>query len=275
MNILKVGSYIEHLVEFLLDNFEPVFSAISVFIQGFIDVFEYNLLIVPPIIVTVVLALIALILAGKKVSLFTFSSLVFVFYTGIWIPFIQTFVLVLVSAVFSLLMGIPAGILASKYNLVDKCLTPVLDFMQTMPPFVYLIPASILFGIGEVPGIISTIIFSMPPCIRLTKLGLTQVPKELEEVGHSFGLTNIQLLRKIKLPMAMPSIMAGINQSIMLSLSMVVISSMIGAKGLGKQVLEAIQRMDIALGFEAGLGVVILAIILDRITGGIKLKNNV
>jgi len=142
--------------------------------------------------------------------------------------------------------------------------------MQTMPPFVYLIPAVMFFGIGQVPAVISTVIFAMPPAIRLTKLGLNQVPKELIEVGNSFGFTPFELLLKIQLPMATPSILAGINQSIMLSLSMVVIASMIGASGLGSNVLNGIQKMEIGVGFEAGLSVVILAIILDRITGNMR-----
>lgn len=271
MNVIPVGAVVERFVNFLQSNYGAVFEAISDVIKGFMGGTQTLLLSLPPILFVLILAGLAYFLANWKVSLFTFGSLVFVFYIGIWVYFIQTFVLVLVSAILSLAIGLPLGVLIARYNTLDRLLTPILDFMQTMPPFVYLIPAALLFGTGEVPGIISTIIFSMPPAIRLTKLGLRQVPEELEEVGQSFGLTGFQMLYKIKLPMALPSIMAGINQSIMLSLSMVVIASMIGAEGLGSQVLTGIQRLEIGIGFEAGLGVVILAVILDRMTGSIKL----
>jgi glycine betaine/proline transport system permease protein len=149
---------------------------------------------------------------------------------------------------------------------VGRLLRPVLDLMQTMPAFVYLIPAAMFFGLGRVPGIVATIIFAMPPAVRLTSLGIRQVPKERVEAGLAFGCTRLQLLLKVQLPSARPSIMAGVNQTIMLALSMVVIASMIGAGGLGDTVLRGIQRLDVGLGFEGGLGVVILAIILDRIT---------
>lgn len=274
MNLIPIGAVVEQFVNFLQDNYSAFFDGITRIIQGFMGGTQTLLLSLPPIVFVIILAILAYVLANWKVSLFTFGSLVLVFYIGIWIYFIQTFVLVLVSAIISLAIGLPTGVLMSRYKMLDRVITPVLDLMQTMPPFVYLIPAALLFGTGEVPGIISTIIFSMPPAIRLTKLGLDQVPDELEEVGHSFGLNGFQMLYKIKLPMALPSIMAGINQSIMLSLSMVVIASMIGAEGLGSQVLKGIQRLQIGVGFEAGLGVVILAVILDRITGSVDLSRN-
>lgn len=274
MNLIPIGSVIENLIKFLQNNYGGFFEAISNVISGFMGWTQTLLLSLPPLVFVIILAVLALVLANWKVALFTFGSLVVVFYTGIWIYFIQTFVLVLVSAIISLAIGLPIGVLISRYKKLDRIVTPILDFMQTMPPFVYLIPAALLFGTGEVPGIISTVIFSMPPAIRLTKLGLNQVPDELEEVGNSFGLNGFQMLYKIKLPMALPSMMAGINQSIMLSLSMVVIASMIGAEGLGSQVLKGIQRLEIGVGFEAGLGVVILAVILDRITGSLDLTRN-
>lgn len=269
MNI-PIGLFVEKFIDFLLDNFQPVFSSISTVIEGFMSGVESALLYLPPLIFMVILASIAWFLANRNIAIFTILSLLLVFGMGLWISFVQTFVLVIVSGMFSLIIGIPMGILSSSYKRLDRITTPILDFMQTMPPFVYLIPAVMFFGIGQVPGVISTVIFAMPPAIRLTKLGLKQVPDELEEVGHSFGLKPMEMLFKIKLPMALPSIMAGINQSIMLSLSMVVIASMIGASGLGSKVLNGIQRMEIGIGFEAGLSVVILAIILDRITGNIR-----
>lgn len=274
MNLIPIGSVVEQFVNFLQDNYGGFFETIADAIEGFMGWTQMLLLSLPPLVFVIILAALAYVLANWKVSLFTFASLVLVFYMGIWIYFIKTFVLVLVSALISLAIGLPLGVLSSRYKKIDRIITPVLDFMQTMPPFVYLIPAALLFGTGEVPGIISTVIFSMPPAIRLTKLGLNQVPEELEEVGNSFGLNGAQMLYKIRLPMALPSIMAGINQSIMLALSMVVIASMIGAEGLGSQVLTGIQRLEIGVGFEAGLGVVILAVILDRITGSVDLSRN-
>ena len=163
-------------------------------------------------------------------------------------------------------LGIPLGIWAARSDPVERIVRPVLDLMQTMPAFVYLIPAAMFFGLGRVPGVVATIIFAMPPAVRLTNLGIRQVPEELIETGLAFGCTSGQLLLKVQLPTARPSIMAGVNQTIMLALSMVVIASMIGAGGLGDTVLRGIQRLDVGLGFEGGLGVVILAIILDRIT---------
>jgi len=266
---LGIGTSIEKLIDFLLAHFGPLFDFISRVIGGFMDSTSSALLSLPPLIIILGFVIIAWVVADKKVAIFTFLGLLLIFGMGLWVVTIETFVLVLVATIIALLLGIPMGILISNNRLLDRLVTPVLDFMQTMPPFVYLIPAVMFFGIGNVPGIMATVIFSMPPAIRLTKLGLQQVPDELEEVGHSFGSTPIQMLVKIKLPLALPAIMTGVNQSIMLSLSMVVIASMIGASGLGGEVLNGIQRMEIGIGFEAGLAVVILAIILDRITSGI------
>jgi glycine betaine/proline transport system permease protein len=174
--------------------------------------------------------------------------------------------LVLAASTVALAVGLPIGISMARSDLVESLIRPVLDFMQTMPPFVYLIPAAIFFGLGTVPGAIATVVFAMPPAVRLTNLGIRQVNKEQIEAGLAFGCTRRQLLTKVQLPLAMPSIMAGVNQTIMLALSMVVIASMIGAGGLGNTVLTGIQRLNVGLGFEGGLGVVILAILLDRIT---------
>jgi glycine betaine/proline transport system permease protein len=178
----------------------------------------------------------------------------------------QTFALVLASAFIALLIGIPLGIWSAKNETAQKIIRPVLDFMQTMPAFVYLIPAVLFFGLGTVPGAFATIIFAMPPVVRLTSLGIKQVPEEIVEATKAFGATPRQLLIKVQLPLAMPTILAGINQTIMMALSMVVIASMIGAKGLGEIVLQGISQLRIGLGFESGLAVVLLAIILDRIT---------
>ncbi|MHA7834626.1 MAG: ABC transporter permease, partial [Algiphilus sp.] len=184
----------------------------------------------------------------------------------LWEQTMDTLGLVLAATLVALGVGLPSGVAMAKSDIVAAVVRPVLDFMQTLPAFVYLIPAVLFFGLGEVPGTIATVIFSMPPAVRLMNLGIRHVPVENVEAGRAFGCNSAQLLFKVELPLAMPSIMAGVNQTIMLALSMVVIASMIGAGGLGNTVLTGIQRLDVGLGFEGGLGVVILAIILDRLT---------
>ena len=184
----------------------------------------------------------------------------------LWAPTASTLALVLTATIFSLLVGLPLGVLGAKSELAHRAMRPILDLMQTLPAFVYLIPAAMFFGLGKVPGTIATIVFAMPPAVRLTDLGIRQVRADIVEAGRAFGCTETQLLFKVQIPNALPSIMAGVNQNIMLGLSMVVIASMIGAGGLGNEVLRGIQRMDIGLGFEGGIGVVLLAIVLDRIT---------
>lgn len=185
---------------------------------------------------------------------------------GLWDNTIKTLALVLAATLIALIIGLPLGILMAKNNTANKLIRPILDFMQTMPAFVYLIPAVYFFDLGTVPGAVATIIFAMPPVVRLTNLGIRQVPADVVEAAKSFGATSSQLLYKVQMPLAVPTIMAGLNQTIMLSLSMVVISAMIGADGLGKTVYEGITQMNIAKGFEGGLAVVIMAMLLDRIT---------
>ncbi len=185
----------------------------------------------------------------------------------------ETLSLVIASTLMAMIIGLPLGIAMARKDSVAAIVRPILDLMQTMPAFVYLIPAAMFFGLGAVPGAIATVIFAMPPVVRLTNLGIRQVHHEFIEAGNAFGCTSTQLLFKIQLPNALPSIMAGINQTIMLSLSMVVIASMIGAGGLGNTVLTGIQRLDVGTGFEGGLAVVILAVILDRITQSLGQKS--
>jgi glycine betaine/proline transport system permease protein len=184
----------------------------------------------------------------------------------------QTLALIITASLFSLLVGIPVGIWAAKSDTVDTLVRPILDFMQTMPPFVYLIPAVVLFGLGTVPGVIATFIFATPPCVRLTNLGIRQVSEEAIEAAKSFGSTPTQLLFKVELPMALPTILAGVNQTVLLALSMVVIAALIGSSGLGQPVVEGLQQLRIGKGFEGGLGIVILAIFLDRITQAVGEK---
>jgi glycine betaine/proline transport system permease protein len=185
---------------------------------------------------------------------------------GVWDDTMTTLAIVVISVLVSLLIGIPLGISAARSDRVYGVIRPILDFMQTMPSFVYLLPAVFFFGLGKVPAVVATFIYAVPPCIRLTNLGIRQVPAETVEAGKAFGTTAWQLLLKIQLPLAIPNIMAGINQTIMMALAMVVICSMIGTAGLGLEVLTGIQRLDLGRAFIAGISIVIMAMILDRIT---------
>jgi glycine betaine/proline transport system permease protein len=212
-------------------------------------------------------------LAGRNVGLFTFVSFVFFLNLQLWEQTIDTLTLVLLATLIAVTVGIPLGIVAALSQGFYRIVMPVLDFMQTMPAFVYLIPAIPFFGIGKVSAIFTTVIFAMPPAIRFTCLGIKQVPPELIEAANAFGSTTHQKLVKLQLPLAIPTIMAGINQTIMLALSMVVIAAMIGAKGLGGEVWTAIQRLEAGRGFQAGIVIVILAMILDRISQRIGRNN--
>ncbi|MGB6105390.1 MAG: proline/glycine betaine ABC transporter permease [Pusillimonas sp.] len=185
---------------------------------------------------------------------------------GLWDKLIQTFSLVLVSTLVSIVLGVPIGIVAARSRLLRRVLTPVLDVMQTLPSFVYLIPVLMLFGLGKVPALFATIIYAVPPLIRLTILGLRQVDPDIMEAAQAFGVTRWQMLTRVTLPLARPSIMAGINQTTMMALAMVVVASMIGARGLGEDVLAGIQTLDVGRGLQAGVAIVILAIVIDRIT---------
>lgn len=266
---VPIASYAEDFVWFLLDNFQSVFDFISGHISSLVEQLNFALGYLPPWVLILILALLAWRLANWGTAVFTVIGLLIVENLGLWDPIVESTALILVAEVLVILIGIPLGILAAKSDWVDRIIRPILDFMQTMPAFVYLIPAVMLFGLGIVPGVIATVIFALPPLVRLTNLGIRQVPTDLVEAGEAFGSSTMQLLLKVQLPMANPTIMTGINQSIMLALSMVVISAMIGAGGIGSEVLRGIQRLDVGRGFAAGLAVVVLAIIMDRITQNI------
>ena len=244
------------------------FFTLSIGIGGFIDSFQHVLYGIPFYITIAVLAILAWMKSGKGTAVFTVLGLLLIYGMGFWEETMQTLALVLSSTCLALLLGVPLGIWTANSNRCNKIMRPILDFMQTMPAFVYLIPAVLFFGLGTVPGAFATVIFAMPPVVRLTGLGIRQVPKNVVEASRSFGATPWQLLYKVQLPLALPTIMTGINQTIMMSLSMVVIAAMISAGGLGEVVLKGITQMKIGLGFEGGIAVVILAIVLDRITQG-------
>ncbi|UFJ43222.1 proline/glycine betaine ABC transporter permease [Brevibacillus humidisoli] len=248
------------------DSLEGLFDLIGAIIGTTVDGLEFGLTYFPSWVYIILFTAIAWLISTRSIALFTLIGLFLIDNLGYWENTMFTLALVLTSALISIIVGIPLGILCGKSDRTQQIVTPVLDFMQTMPAFVYLIPAVTFFSLGAVPGVIASVIFAMPPTIRLTNLGIRQVPKDLVEAADSFGSTGGQKLVKVQLPMAKATIMAGINQSIMLSLSMVVIASMIGAKGLGADVYRAVTQLKIGEGFEAGLAIVILAIMLDRLT---------
>lgn len=228
-----------------------------------------TLSIYPAILMAILLSGVALVTGGTGLAVFSVFGFCLIILMGYWVATMETLALVIAATFFALLVGVPAGIWSARNAIVNRLIRPLLDFMQTMPAFVYLIPAVLFFGLGRVPGAIATLIFAMPPAVRLTSLGIRQVPKEVVEAAQAFGATPAQLLFKAQLPIALPTILAGLNQTIMLALSMVVIGGMIGAGGLGEVVLSGITQMKIDVGFESGIAVVILAVFLDRITQSI------
>lgn len=265
---LPLAEWIESFVEYLTDSFAVFFDSlsngVSFLSEGFVTLLSY----VPAIALIVLIALIAWWVVNWKLGLFTLIGMGLINNLGYWSETIETLSLIVISVLIAIVIGVPIGIWMSQKNSVQAVVTPILDFMQTMPAFVYLIPAVIFFGVGMVPGVVSTIIFSMPPTVRLTNLGLRQVDAELIEASNAFGSSTGQRLTKVQIPLAMPTMMAGINQTIMLSLSMVVVASLVGAPGLGTVVYRAITQIQIGAGFEGGLALVILAMVLDRITQG-------
>ena len=263
---LPIGHWVDQAVHYLLDHDAAAFDAVGRAIEGLAALIEHGLQAVPTWMMMAFFIGIGLWRVGWRFALFAAASLLLISATGFWDQTVITLGLTLSSTIISLALGVPLGIWAARSKLVSTIVRPILDLMQTMPAFVYLIPAAMLFGLGRVPGILSTVIFAMPPAVRLTSLGIRQVNMELVEAGLAFGCTPRQLLYKVQIPNALPSIMQGVNQTIMMALSMVIIASMVGAGGLGTEVLASIQRLDIGLGFESGLSVVLLAIILDRIT---------
>lgn len=252
--------------DWLLPKMSGFFDQISDILRAFIDGVTNLLIIIPPEVIAIVLILLAWKIAGKGIALFTLIGCLYIGSVDLWEESMQTVAIVIVSTVISVAVGIPLGILSATNKLVDKIVRPILDFMQTLPSFVYLIPSILLFGLGSVPAVIATFIFAAPPAVRMTTLGIRQVPEDVIEASKAFGSTSRQLLFKVQLPLALPTIMAGVNQSIMLALSMAVVASMIGAPGLGSTVLTGISTVNVGLGLTGGLAIVVLAIILDRIT---------
>jgi len=270
---IPLGEIINKIFDQLIPVITPFFKSVSNGLEVILNGFEQFLLLFPPLILAVAVAILVWLFVNKKLGIFAAVAAVFIYGLGLWEQTIGTLAIVLSGTLISLVVGIPLGILASQSDSCEKILRPILDFMQTLPSFVYLIPAVIFFGLGKVSAVVATLIFAMPPAIRLTNLGIRQVPADMVEAAKSFGSTRFQILKYVQLPLALPTIMAGVNQCIMMALSMSVIAAMIGAGGLGRDVLKAMQTVDIGLGVEGGLGIVLLAILLDRITENVTKKH--
>ena len=269
---LPVAEVVNVGVDWLIINLAVLFDGIKFVTARVLNGLEKFLLWLPWWAILVLLTLVAWRLASVRVAIFTVAAMYFIGMLGLWKLCMATLALIATAVLISVILGIPIGIISARSNRVDNIVRPVLDVMQTMPAFVYLIPALMFFGIGKVPGVLATVIFAVPPSVRLTNLGIRQVPKDLVEAAHTFGSTQNQLLFKVQLPVALPSIMAGINQTIMLSLSMVVLAAMIAAGGLGREVIMALGQVDVGRGFVAGTAIVLVAMVLDRITQSLAKK---
>jgi glycine betaine/proline transport system permease protein len=265
-SVIPLDVWVEHGLDWVVNNFRFIFQAVRAPIDTVLTGIETTLTWVAPPVMLVLIGLIAWQIAGRKMAIGAVLSMTFVGLIGAWDAAMVTLALVFTSVFFCVVVGLPTGIWLARNDRAAKITRPILDAMQTTPAFVYLVPIVMLFGIGNVPGVVVTIIFALPPLIRLTNLGIRQVPGDLIEAAHSFGASDRQLLFKVQLPLAMPTIMAGVNQTLMLSLSMVVIASMIAVGGLGQMVLRGIGRLDMGLATIGGVGIVLLAIIIDRLT---------
>ncbi len=272
---LPIGTWFQDLVNWLEDNIGPVFDFINLVVKSAVTGLAAVLTFLPGIVMVLIFAALALWLRGWKFAIFTLIGFALIESMQEMHSAMLTLSLVIVASVLAVLIAVPLGILSARRERVSQVVRPVLDLMQTMPAFVYLIPVIFFFNIGAVPGVVATVVFALPPGVRLTELGIRQVDREVVEAGEAFGSPPRRVLTGIQLPLAMPSIMAGINQVIMLALSMVVIAGMVGAEGLGSEVFTAVTRVQLGAGFEAGLSVVILAVFLDRITAALGSRSPV
>lgn len=272
---IPLDDWVTNLINYLVDNFRPLFQAIGWPINLILESIESLFLSVPPLIFLVIIGLVVWQFAGGKVAIYSIIALSLIGFVGTWQEAMVSLSLVVTAVAFCLVAGIPLGIACAKSDRLERIIRPLLDVMQTVPTFVYLIPVVMLFGIGEVPGTIATIVFALPPLIRLTNLGIRQVSEEVVEAAIAFGSTPNQVLWEAQIPLAMPTILAGVNQSILMALSMSVITSMIAVPGLGLMVLQGVGRLDVGLAAVGGLGIVLLAIMLDRITQALGNRQSV
>jgi glycine betaine/proline transport system permease protein len=266
---LEIGQQVDTLINWLLDAFPWVFDAISTVMGTPVEWLTDALTGIPTGILLAIFTVAAFLARRWAFALFTLVAFLLIVSMDLWQETMETLAVVAVATAIAAAVGIPLGVVAARRRVVSVVVRPVLDFMQTLPVFVYLIPVVFFFGIGVVPGVVATTMFAIPPAVRLTELGIRQVDREVVEAAHAFGAHPRQVLREVQLPLALPSIMAGINQVIMLALSMVVVAGLAGAAGVGTVVVRAVTQLDVAAGFEGGLAVVILAIYLDRLTGAL------
>jgi glycine betaine/proline transport system permease protein len=264
--VIPLDDWITYFVDWLVDGYRWFFQIIKWPVELTLSNLENGLQAIPPLLIILAFALIAWKVSGIRLAIFSFAALTFIGLLGLWEETMITLAMVLCSVIFCTIVGVPLGICAGRSDRFDALLRPCLDAMQTTPAFVYLVPIVMLFSIGNVAGVLATIVFALPPIIRLTSLGIRQVHPELVEAALAFGATNWQVLRRVQIPLALPTIMAGLNQTIMMALSMVVIAALIGAGGLGAPVVLGLNSLDIGLATIGGLSIVLLAIVLDRIT---------
>ncbi|MGK7919684.1 MAG: glycine betaine/L-proline ABC transporter substrate-binding protein ProX [Trichodesmium sp.] len=270
---LALDEWVNTLVNFLVDNFRPLFQAISLPISGTLETVKSTFLAIPPLFFLIIIGLLVWQLTGRKIAVYSIIALCLIGFCGAWEAAMVSLSLILTAVIFCMLIGIPLGIACAVSDRFNQVLRPLLDAMQTLPTFVYLVPVVMLFGIGEVSGIIATFVFAVPPLIRLTNLGIRQVSPEVVEAGLAFGSTRQQVLWEVQIPLALPTILAGVNQAILLALSMSVVTSMIGVEGLGQMVLQGLGRLNVGLAAVGGLGIVLIAVMLDRITQAISQGN--
>ncbi|MDB9312988.1 ABC transporter permease subunit [Spirulina sp. CS-785/01] len=263
---IPLQEWIEGIVDFIVDNFRFIFQGISVPVRFILSSIESFFIWVPPTIMLIAIGLLAWQIAGGAIAIYSLIAMTLIGYFNAWEETMTTLSLVLTAVVLCAIIGIPLGIAAARSDRFESTIRPILDAMQTLPAFVYLVPVVMLFGTGEVPGVIVTFVFAVPPLIRLTNIGIRQVSQEVVEAALAFGSTPNQVLWEAQIPLAMPTILAGVNQSIMLALSMVVIASMIAVEGLGQMVFRGIGRLDIGLASVGGISIVLMAVMLDRIT---------
>ena len=263
------GAYLAPAVDWLNKNFHPFFDAVTKLIEAVLGAIETALLYPPPYATIVLAILLAAFFVSVRVSVVTAIALTFCLLSGFWTASMQTLALVTVAVIISVAVAFPLGVLASRYRKFEAAIRPVLDIMQTVPPWVYLIPAVMIFSLGRVPAIIATIVYGIPPMLRLTTLAFNQVPKDLLELGQATGASPRSILFKIEIPSATPTLLVGLNQCILLSLAMVVLAGLVGAGGLGAEVTRGLTRMEMGLGLRAGLSIVAVAILLDRVSRGV------
>lgn len=266
--LIPLDDWVQESVNWLVLNYRDVFQAIKAPIEICLQSFDWLFNTLPPVVIILIFAVAAWRYAGRGITIFTVVTFFLIGYLGLWEETMTTLAMVISSVFFCALAGIPLGIMSGRSDRFEMFLRPILDAMQTIPPFVYLVPVVMLFSIGTVSGILATIVFALPPIVRLTSLGIRQVHPELIEAALAFGATSHQVLRKVQFPLALPSIMAGLNQTLMMALSMVVIAALIGAGGLGNPVVQGLNTLEIGLATIGGLAIVLLAMILDRITQG-------